>query len=178
MTIRRRRTKVAMTSAAVAVFAAVGFETAFGSMTSIQDNGTACLADYRNPTASMWRNSAGLENTGAGSMGVYCPLTRASGDSYSAGSGSLNSLEVFYTGDAPTNCDVRYRSTTGAITMSPPLVAGTSATAPGVPVMKLTSSFGGAGLSPALGLRCDLPSLTTLVGIIHTDDVPNVTGGS
>ena len=60
--------------------------------------------------------------------------------------------------------------------MSPTLIAGTSATA-GVPVRKLGSLFKTNALSPALGLRCTLPAGSVLTGIIHTGNVPDVTGG-
>jgi hypothetical protein len=163
----RRHGKLGLVILSTLLAGAVGLGTALGSTTtSVQDNGFACLADSRNPSAPMWRNGAGLQNTGSSAMGIYCPMTMASGDSYVPGSHQVISAEVFYTGSAPTSCTLRFRSTTGSVMISPTLVAGTSATA-GVPVRKLASLFKTSFLSPALGLRCSL----------HTGFVPDVTGG-
>lgn len=153
---------------------------AFASTTDVQDGGTACLADIRNPSAFIWRTSDGFQNTGADPIGVYCPLSKTSGDSDTEGTFDISDLEMYYAGPTPTNCSITCRdeNTGSVITVnamaprtnsnfflpSPPAIVGASTT--------LHSVCAGA-----LGISCLLPGGSTIIGTVHTDIVPDVDQG-
>jgi len=151
------------------------------TMSVVQDNGWACLADASNPSASMWRNNSGLQNTGSNPMNIYCPINRTSSDSRSQqGTGSISRIQVYAKGDVPTNCKLTCRSqTTGGVTSSATFVLSTGqwfdplGTPPQLLVGSMTPACAGA-----LGVSCSLPSLSTMLGFLHQDEVPPVDDGT
>lgn len=144
-----------------------------------QDNGFACLADASNPSGSMWRNGDGIQNTGSNPLNVYCPLSRTSSDSRTQqGSYAIDRLQVYSSGDVPT-CKLTCRSQfTGSVTSSSNTFMGTAQwmdpTFP--PQLPILGSWTPA-CAGALGASCSLPSLTTLQGFLHQDEIPPVDNG-
>jgi hypothetical protein len=150
------------------------------TITAVQDNGLACLADASNQgTVFMWRNGSGLQNTGTNPLSIYCPLSRPSSDSRTQqGALSVGNSEVYWRGDPPTNCKLSCRDQfTASVSYSAgfsmrqtSFVDHLNSNRPEVPHISSWQRT----CSGALGLDCSLPSLTTMLGIIHEESVPPV----
>jgi len=143
-----------------------------------QDSGFACLADASNPTGSMWRNGGGIQNSGSTPLNVYCPLSRTSSDSRTQqGTFSIDRVQVYSSGDTPT-CKLTCRSQfTGSVTSSSNTIMGAGlwmdpTFPPQLPILVNWTPCAGA-----LGASCSLPSLTTLLGFLHQDEIPPVDNG-
>jgi hypothetical protein len=148
------------------------------TVTSVQDSGFVCLLDSSNPQASIWRNGVGLQNSGANAINVYCPLSKTSGDSGGEGTITINQVELYSTGDVPTNCKLSCRSEmTGSVNYSSAFLSDTSnwvdPTNPYHPPAVLKKKAYSVCLG-ALGVSCSLPSQTTILGFLHTDVVPGL----
>lgn len=141
------------------------------AITGFQDNGTDCVTEWTNASEVVLRDQDGLTYTGStdSNITVHCPMIPPSDDSYEV-TGRINPLELHYVAggglEAPSFCSVVYRTATGGVFYSPGLVAGTSSTASPFPVLKLAAKYTFPDLPAAIGVQCQAPGGTPLIGIL------------